>query len=360
MTDLDRAIDLVCDECNVNRSISTVYDRVIREINRVSSEIWDGFRWSFRWRNYRIVTDVDYTTGTVTATNGSRTITGSGTTFLSAHIGWHISFDNDTTLSWYRIRAFTSSTQIELDAAYQGTTGSSKAYTLRHFDYILPTEPWDLGSVAVTHERGLLNLVEPTSIDIMGPVPNYSGSPNAISIYGSDSIARTYSVGTVSGTVGTSALTGVGTSWLGHIYAGDEITIGNYTYTIRSVETDTSIVLYNAQQITSSAATYTITRRFGRIARILWPSNTNYVLDIRALRKYNDLVHTTDTNELLYRFPDTVIKKVSALELKRQGDIRHKEVTQSAETSLARAKAEDDAGTPREHVAPIFTYRRIR
>lgn len=237
----------VADDCKINSSRTDVSDRIKREINRVCQEIWDGHSWSFRWRNYRIVTDVDVTAGTVTATNGSYTITGASTSFTSSHVSWHIYFPGDSVQNWYKIRAFTSSTQLELDVPYQGTTGSSKAYVLRHFDYVLPTEPWDLGSITVTSERRPVAIVQPSSIDLIAPAPSYKGYPSAVSIYSSDDIATTYSTGTVSGTIDTVTLTGSATSWLANIYPGDIVTIGTNIYTVRFVNSDTLITLYNKQ-----------------------------------------------------------------------------------------------------------------
>lgn len=354
---LSELITRVADDGNVNSSITSVYNRLVREVNRVCQEIWEGRAWSFRWRNYRIVTDVDYTTGTVTATNASRTITGSGTAFSSSHVGWHIQFPADSVGNWYKVRAYTSATQLELDVAFQGTTGSSKSYILRHFDYVLPTEPWDFGSLVVTADNRPVTILDPMSLDIVGPVPLTSGYPSAVSIYGSDSVPTTYTTGTLSGTINTNTLTGVGTSWLANVYPGDLITIGSYAYTIRSVDSDTGITLYNYQQVTSTTATYTITRQFGRIMRILWPSTYNYTLDIRALRKYAPLVNTSDTNEILYRFPNALILKTAALELKQQNDNRSQLLEKDAEIALLRARGDDDALTTKVAVNPIYTYR---
>ncbi len=356
---LSDAITRVCDDCNINSSISTVSDRVTREINRVCEEEWNGFRWSFRWRNYRIVTDVDVTTGTVTTTNGSRTVTGSGTAFASSHATWHIYFPGDPILNWYKVQSYSSSTQINLDVPYQGSTGANKTYILRHFDYVLPTEPWDFASVMVTNDNRVIPILEPTSLDLIGPVPLSNGSPDAVAIYSSDFAPTTYSTGTVSGTVSTNTLTGAGTSWLSNIYPGDTVTIGSNDYRVRSVNSDTQISLYNAQQVASSGATYSITRQFGRIMRIMWPSNYNFILDLRALRLYQPLVNSADTNELLYRHSNAIILKVSALELSRQPDKRSPELNQNASFAMQRARADDDSLTPREQVAPIHSYRNV-
>lgn len=358
---LSDCITRVADDGNVNSSATGVKARIIREINRVCSEMWDGFRWSFRWRNYRIVTDIDVTTGTITATNGSRTITGSGTSFLSTHKNWQIYFGSDAIQNWYKIRKYTSATQLELDVPYQGTTGSSKTYVLRHFDYYLPTEPWDIGSTIVTANNRPVAILEPYSMDIIGPVPFYKGTPLAVSIYSSDFLPTAYTTGTISGTINTNTLTGVGTLWLDNVYPGDSVTIGSYTYTVATVDSDTQITLYNNLQVAVAAlSTYSNVRQFGRVLRIMWASTDPYVLDIRALRKYAPLVNDYDTNEILYRYSNTIVTKAAALELKQQNDMRSRELLAEAEIMIQKARAEDESLTPRDHVAPIFSYRMDR
>lgn len=350
-------ITRVCDDANTNSNISTVSARITREINRVCEEIWNGFRWSFRWRNYRIATDVDVTTGTLTLTNASRTITGSGTSFLSSYVGWHIYFPQDSILNWYKINHYTSSTQVELDVPYQGTSGSGKTYVLRHFDYVLPTEPWDIGSVAVTNNCKIIPILEPYSIDVIGPAPINNGVPEAVAIYSSDLNATTYSTGSITGTINTNTITGTSTFWLDNAFPGDTVTIGSYSYRIRSVDSNSQITLYNAQQVTSGSASYTITRQFGRVMRIMWPAAYAFTLDIRALRLYQPMVNNNDTNELFYRCSNAIALKVAALELKSQNDVRSRALEQDAELALTRARAEDDALTIREQVAPIHSYR---
>lgn len=350
----------VCDDSNVKLDIAAVKARIIRNINRVCSDVWDGFRWTFRQRNYPIVTDIDVTAGTVTATNGSYTITGSGTTFLSSHPTWHIYFPGDSIINFYKIRKYTSATQLELDVPYQGTTGSSKTYILRHFDYVLPTEITDLESVSVPHQNKIIPITEASSLEVFDPAPQQSGYPTAVSIYSSNTFPTVLSTGTVAGTINTNTITGSSTTWLSDsVQPGDLLTIGSYSYTIYSVDTDTQLTLYNYQQVTTAGGTsYTITRQFGRILRIIWPSNSKYVLSVRGLRKYAPLVNDSDTNELLNRYPNMVILKSAAIELRSQNDKRAGQLTQESEMKLQIARAEDDALTNKESVGSVFSYRK--
>lgn len=70
-----------------------------------------------------------YKTGTVTVTNGSSTVTGSGTLFsgnVAAGDLFTVVGDN----AWYEVAAVGSDTSLTLAANYAGTTGSGKSYAI--------------------------------------------------------------------------------------------------------------------------------------------------------------------------------------------------------------------------------------
>lgn len=79
----------------------------------------------------------DYTTGTVTLTNDSTTVTGSGTTFTAAMVGRWIKGDLDA--RWYELASFSSTTAMATKKAYQGTTTASLSYTIGEMS-IIPEE----------------------------------------------------------------------------------------------------------------------------------------------------------------------------------------------------------------------------
>lgn len=78
----------------------------------------------YRDRNLSVA---DYTAGTITLTAGSNKVTGSGTVFTAAMVGRWLEV-TDTTVPgqgyFYRINHFTSTTQVELDSLWSGTTTS--------------------------------------------------------------------------------------------------------------------------------------------------------------------------------------------------------------------------------------------
>lgn len=73
--------------------------------------------------------NADYTTGTITATNGDETITGSGSTFTAAMVGRFLQATTGDGY-WYEIDSYTSATSIELIQKYEGTTVSGSNYTI--------------------------------------------------------------------------------------------------------------------------------------------------------------------------------------------------------------------------------------
>lgn len=92
----------------------------------------------------------DYTTGTVSATNGSTTITGAGTTFKEwmEQQGWIRISSSDTDAAngnneWYEIESVTNGTTLVLKNEYTGANVAGGAFTIGQVP-ILPEDFQDL------------------------------------------------------------------------------------------------------------------------------------------------------------------------------------------------------------------------
>lgn len=203
-----------------------------------------------------ITTVAPYETGTVTATNDSKTITGSGTTFTSAMVGrkFRVSGDN----AYYRIAAYVSATEITLEVVYQGTTASGSTYSIFKDEYRLPA---DLDAYKVMRQiednKSIIDL-EPSAFSMAEPSPIATGSPNFSILAGSK--LDTYSTGTITGTVNLSVLTGTGTLWTGvdGLGRGSRITAGSDVYTIKNVDSNTQITIYEKISTTLTDSTYSV------------------------------------------------------------------------------------------------------
>lgn len=96
---------------------------------------------------------VDYTTGSIlTATNGGTTIVGTGTTWNATMIGKYIKISSTGAAKsgdnrWYLISVFTSTTQITLATAYEGTaiSAGSTAYIIGEMSPI--PEAYDMAPI---------------------------------------------------------------------------------------------------------------------------------------------------------------------------------------------------------------------
>lgn len=107
-------------------------------------------------QKYRGSTNANYTTGTITATNGSTTVTGSSTvwgTATNAEVGEYIKLPDG---KWYKITAIASNTSLTIELAYQGSTLSGQTYTI---------SPW--GEV-----QGKLN-TSTAPASLVRPAPKY-------------------------------------------------------------------------------------------------------------------------------------------------------------------------------------------
>ena len=69
----------------------------------------------------------NYTTGTVSVTNGSAAIVGTGTTFAASDVDKMFSVDG---LTFYRISAYTDATHITLASNYTGSTNATASYAI--------------------------------------------------------------------------------------------------------------------------------------------------------------------------------------------------------------------------------------
>jgi len=94
-----------------------------------SASVTSGIELVFSPRHNQMTQD-DYTTGTITVTNGSQTVTGSGTTFTAKMVGQWLEVTDGTDNNWYRVSAYTSATILTLENYYQGTSGGTKTYRI--------------------------------------------------------------------------------------------------------------------------------------------------------------------------------------------------------------------------------------
>src|SRR3990167_2647421 len=156
-----------------------------------------------------ITTVAPYETGTVAMTNGSKTITGTGTTWTAAMVNRKIRFNNEN--AYYRIAAFVSTTELTLEVIYQGTTDTDATYSIYKDEYKLPADCNTYKILRQIENAVAMIGIEPSAFDMVEPSPESEGSPNYEILAGTK--LDTYSTGTISGTVNASVITGSSTEW---------------------------------------------------------------------------------------------------------------------------------------------------
>lgn len=341
----------------VNKPVSNsdVKTRFIGHVNAIREYAWDKFDWSFKRRGWSIRTYDQINSGTVSVVSGSNTVTASASSvFSSPYVGGFFRVIGSVPESWYRIVA-QGGTTLTLDIPYQGTSNATGSYEVRKIDYLIPSEI--NGKVRMTDSRSREITVE-SMLSRPTLVPDSRGCPNKAVIWSDDPIGSTYTTGTISGTAATRSITGSGTSWLSNVTPGDqvEVTVANmtYKYHVRSVESDTSLTLYQFVLIAIPAAsTYTIRNQFGRIARFSPNADAAYDISLTGFRHLYPLAHDNDTDELLAFHSSALIEGIIGLEQGASPDNRENPQMMKFNTFLSTRAASDARNAGMINPAPI-------
>lgn len=105
-----------------------------------------------RIQKYRGSTNANYSTGTLTATNGDATVTGSGTswnTTTNAEVGEYIQLPDS---KWYKIISIASDTSLEIEVNYQGSTLAGQTYKI---------SPWGEVQGKLNSSTAVTSLIRP-------------------------------------------------------------------------------------------------------------------------------------------------------------------------------------------------------
>lgn len=312
---LSEIITAAGNRTNKQTTNSDVKNRFISHVNTIREFAWDKFDWSFKTRAWSIRTYDQINTGTASVANASNSVTLSSSLLSSPYVGAYFRVLGSVPESWYRIIA-QGGTTATLEIPYQGATNATASYEIRKLDYLIPSEA--AGKIKVTdsqsRELGVDSvLTRPTLI------PDTRGRPNRVAVWTDDPIGTTYTTGTISGSVDTRTVTGSGTAWLTNVTAGDQLEVVvasvTYKYNVRSVESDTSLTLYQFLRVAISASTsYTLRSQFGRIARFSPSADDEYDMSVYGVRHIYPLAHDNDIDELLAYHSSALIEGIIGLE----------------------------------------------
>lgn len=246
--------------------------RAQRRLNMIKNDIISryGGKWDANYREGWLPLVGLNTTGTASWTNGSRTVTGSGTSWDSTMKGSKITGPDN---AYYKIASVVSTTSLVLTQPFQGTSNTAYACNIWKDEYRLYPEALTLG--------GFINYLLPLSMTETWPRNMKDSFPNpgtldytkVYEVMGREKLTTSYSTGTASATINTNVWTGVGTSWLANVEPGMQFTVNSIVYHVLRVNSDTELETYQLAISNISAQTYAVIGKNALIVRFNAPSS---------------------------------------------------------------------------------------
>lgn len=278
------------------REQDTLIKQALRE---AQDEIVAAHRWPFMMTSGAFFTVDAYETGTVTVTNGSRTLTGASTTFTRLMVGRK--FRLTRTSPVYVVSGFTSTTVLTLDRPYDGSTASTQAYLIYQDEYLLPA---DLEVSKLFRDQSGPQTVDHWDVsdfDLRWPETNATGRTAIVLHTGRTLLPFTHQTGTISLDSGSRTVTGSSTSWLTTpqgLSRGSELRVGTAVYHVRSVDSDTQLTLYETATATVSGSSDWAVVLNNPVVQV-WPEpDSNRQVLFRYYRKAQPLVADSDTSDI--------------------------------------------------------------
>lgn len=292
-----------------------------RRINETYKEVTRAHDWEYLKRTGEIITIPNYTSGSVTYTTNSRTITGSGTAWDSSFVNRY--FKPGNSANWYHIVAVSSQT-LTLETPIIEASASSAAYVIWKRFYYLNTDARKLLDMLTWFGSGSLvqrsnQSLQDDSNDISSP-----GAPSSVTVYGVNPLESTYSTGSCSLTSGSNIMTGTSSGWLGNVVPGDIVTVGVNEYRVKRVESDTQIILVQyAITDVAAGATYTIQKEAQIGVQFYYNPDQTYVIPYTYVKRvYSMINETMDRPELPEEFDQSILDGAEASMLRGGNDQR--------------------------------------
>jgi len=156
-------------------------------INQSLLDIQCRSDWPWTLSREIVQTVIDKTDGTVAASVGGTTVTGTDTAFASADVGKFIQFS--TSDDWYKITAVASATSLTIESPFVGTTAATEdTYTIRKIFYSCSSSVERILSVKQALSPRKLSLMHYKDWARLNPgFGDDTGEAEAYILYGEDS-----------------------------------------------------------------------------------------------------------------------------------------------------------------------------
>ncbi len=228
--------------------------RARRRMNSIKTDVISryGGRWPSNYREGWLPLVPLYNTGTISIVNGSNTVTGTATAWDATMIGSKIMLGT----AYYKIATVVSATSLLLTQPFQGTTNPTATYQIWKDEYIVYPDALSIGGFLDYELGATMSEAWPRNMKESYPYPASSDLPSVYTVIGRKDDSS-YSTGTISGSINSNTVAGTNTLWLANVKPGYSLLIGTTTYHVRSVESDTSLTLYQSLTSTLTGSSYT-------------------------------------------------------------------------------------------------------
>lgn len=249
-----------------------------------------------------------YTTGTVTATQDSKTITGSGTTWTKDMEG---SFFRIGSTEWYEIRTFNSTTSLDLAIPFQSSNALAQTYTIAKRFYPLPLDyAYPIAEQAKLISTGGAESPIQFSADADFYDQIVTGKPYWFGIAGNSRNNNYYDVGTVtiSTSAGVSTWTFAGSASLPSDVVDRQIRIvgESRAYYIKTRSSSTGAISYetyvnpsDATNTLSTASSYAITPKETQLVGFSNVPDTRYIFAMPYKRFLDEMISDSDISPII-------------------------------------------------------------
>ena len=233
-----------------------------------------------------------YSTGTLTATTGSKTLTGSGTTWLRAMEGQKIIITDGTDGDVvYRLNDYSSATGFTLDTDYISAGGAGLSYAIYYDKYTLPK---DFKTLFIMQDVDMLKDYYNDDNYLLSTAYT-DGKPREMKFLGLSDKAY-YDTGTLAITTLLKAVVGTSTAF-DDTMVGRYIQIGTYgrLYKITAVASTTELTIDKAYGgDTQTAAVFKIDPSGLQEVRFHSAPSTAQIIPYTYWQKYERLVEDAD------------------------------------------------------------------
>lgn len=322
--------------------------RAQRRLNMIKADIISryGGKWDANYREGWLPIIPNYSTGTVMLTVNSNTVTGSGTFWTSVMKGRKFIAPDG---SQYQIATVVSTTSIFLTQPYQGASVSGASYTIWKDEYVLFPEALTIGGFINYNLPTLMSETWPRNMKDSYPNATQVSSPTVYTIIGREALTTPYTTGTVSGTINTNILTGVGTTWntntdlsRPNMVPGMELTIGAYKYHVKRVNSDTELELYQLLIVAVSGSTYSAVAKNSLKVRFSFPAS-QMIVGYWYWAKDYPFLNDSDEDWIAETYPKVVINGILYYDYIDKNDIvRGQSADQKYQKSIEEMKVAVD------------------